>query len=107
MTRAFEKVKQGLSEAVVHAKSKGKNTAGIKRYQPQALDVCRPRERLSLTHEQFAVRFVGGHAASLERDDRSPGGASLTLLNGIDRNPISVLQVFQWKNREATVKYAL
>lgn len=97
MGRAFDSIKQGLSEALVHAKSKGKNTTGVKLYQPQAVDVCGLRERLSLTQEQFAARF-GFSVATLrhwERGDRSPSGASLVLLNVIDRNPNAVLQALQ------------
>ncbi len=97
MARAFDNIKQGLSEALAHAKSGGKNTTGIKLYQPQAVDVSGLRERLSLTQEQFAARF-GFSVATLrhwERGDRSPSGASLVLLNVIDRNPAAVLQALQ------------
>ncbi len=97
MARAFDSIKQGLSEALVHAKSKGKNTTGVKLYQPQAVDVSSLRGRLNLTQEQFAARF-GFSVATLrhwERGDRSPSGASLVLLNVIDRNPAAVLQALQ------------
>jgi putative transcriptional regulator len=97
MTRAFTSIKQGLDEAIAHAKSKGRNAEGIKLYQPQAVDVSSLRERLSLTQEQFAARF-GFSVATLrhwERGDRSPSGASLVLLNVIDRNPSAVLQALQ------------
>ena len=97
MTRAFDSIKRGLNEAIAHAKSKGNETAGIKVYQPQAVDVSSLRERLSLTQEQFAARF-GFSVATLrhwERGDRSPSGASLVLLNVIDRNPAAVLQALQ------------
>jgi putative transcriptional regulator len=97
MARAFDSIKQGLNEAIAHAKFQGKEVAGIKVYQPQAVDVSRLRERLSLTQEQFAARF-GFSVATLrhwERGDRSPSGASLVLLNVIDRNPAAVLQALQ------------
>ena len=97
MTRAFDSIKQGLHEALAHAKSKGDKTTGIKLYQPQAVDVSGLRERLSLTQEQFAARF-GFSVATLrhwERGDRSPSGASLVLLNVIDRNPGAVLQALR------------
>ncbi len=97
MARAFDSIKQGLNEAIAHAKSQGKEVAGIKVYQPQAVDVSRLRERLSLTQEQFAARF-GFSVATLrhwERGDRSPSGASLVLLNVIDRNPSAVLLALQ------------
>lgn len=97
MTRAFDSIKQGLNEAISHAKSKGQKTKGIKFYQPQAVDVSSLRERLSLTQEQFAARF-GFSVATLrhwERGDRSPSGASLVLLNVIDRNPAAVMKALQ------------
>jgi putative transcriptional regulator len=97
MTNAFNSIKQGLTEAVVHAKTKDTKTSGVKLYQPHAVDVSNLRQRLSLTQEQFAARF-GFSVATLrhwERGDRSPSGASLVLLNVIDRNPTAVLQALQ------------
>lgn len=97
MARAFDSIKQGLTEAVAHTKSKGRKAEGIKLYQPQAVDVSSLRERMSLTQEQFAARF-GVSVATLrhwEPGDRSPSGASLVLLNVIDRNPAAVLQALQ------------
>ena len=97
MARAFDSIKQGLHEAIAHAKSQGRAPDGVNVYQPQAVDVSRLRERLNLTQEQFAARF-GFSVATLrhwERGDRSPSGASLVLLNVIDRNPSAVLQALQ------------
>ena len=96
MTKAFESIKQGLNEAITHAKSKGKAT-GVTLYTPQAVDVSGLRQRLSLTQERFAARF-GFSVATLrhwERGDRAPSGASLVLLNVIDRNPGAVLEALQ------------
>lgn len=97
MSNAFDSIKQGLNEALVYAKTKDSKTTGVKLYRPQAVDVSGLRERLSLTQEQFAARF-GFSVATLrhwERGDRSPSGASLVLLNVIDRNPTAVLQALQ------------
>lgn len=97
MTHAFDSIKQGLNEAIAHARAKGGKTPGIKLYQPHAVDVSSLRERLSLTQEQFAARF-GFSVATLrhwERGDRAPSGASLVLLNVIDRNPAAVLQALE------------
>ena len=97
MTSAFNTIKQGLTEAAAHAKFKGNKASGIKLYQPHAVNVSSIRERLSLTQEQFAARF-GFSVATLrhwERGDRSPSGASLVLLNVIDRNPGAVLKALQ------------
>lgn len=95
MSQAFESIKQGLNEAVAHAKAKGANKpTGIKLHHPQSVDVPALRDRLGFTQEQFAARF-GFSVATLrhwERGDRSPNGAALVLLNVIDRNPRAVMQ---------------
>lgn len=88
---AFKSIKQGLTEAVAHAKG-GK--AGVKEYQPYEVDVAVLRKRLGLTQEQFAARF-GFSVATLrhwERGDRAPHGAALVLLNLIDREPETVMR---------------
>ena len=98
MSKAFASIKQGLTEAVIHARSvqsgKQPKPAGIKTYKPQAVDVSRLREGLGLTQQQFAARF-GFSVATLrhwERGDRAPSGASLVFLNVIERNPKAVMQ---------------
>ena len=97
MGKAFNSIRQGLSEAIAHAKTKDTQNSGVKLYQPHSVNVSDLRQRLSLTQEQFAARF-GFSVATLrhwERGDRSPSGASLVLLNVIDRNPTAVLQALQ------------
>ena len=97
MATAFESIKQGLNEAITHAQTKGKRPAGVKLYRPQAVDVSGLRGRLGFSQEQFASRF-GFSVATLrhwERGDRSPSGASLVLLNVIERNPQAVMAALQ------------
>jgi putative transcriptional regulator len=97
MPNAFKSIQQGFTEALAHAKTKDTETTGVKLYQPHAVNVADLRQRLSLTQEQFAARF-GFSVATLrhwERGDRSPSGASLVLLNVIDRNPTAVLRALQ------------
>ncbi len=97
MSSAFDSIKQGLNEAVAHARSKGQCPAGVRVVQPQPVDVSQLRARLQLSQEQFAARF-GFSVATLrhwERGDRSPSGASLVLLNVIDRNPKAVLDALR------------
>ena len=94
MKSAFEDIKQGLQEAIAHAKGEG---AVVQVHYPRPVDVKALRARVGMTQEQFAARF-GFSAATLrhwERGDRSPSGASLVLLNVIDRNPTAVLQALQ------------
>lgn len=88
---AFQSIKQGLTEAVGHAKGK---QADIREYQPYEVNVAELRKRLGLTQQQFAACF-GFSVATLrhwERGDRKPQGASLVLLNLIDREPKAVMR---------------
>lgn len=87
----FQSIKQGLTEAVGHAKGK---QAGFREYQRYEVNVAELRKRLGLTQEQFAARF-GFSVSTLrhwERGDRKPQGAALVLLNLIDREPKAVLR---------------
>ena len=91
MTQAFQSIKQGLNEAISHARG---DTRGAMVYQPQKVDVMGLRTRLGLTHEQFAARF-GFSVATLrhwERGDRSPNGAALVLLDLIDKETRAVMR---------------
>ena len=88
---AFQSIKQGLTEAVTHAKGK---QVGVNEYQPYEVDVVSLRKRLGLTQVQFAARF-GFSVATLrhwERGDRMPHGPALVLLNLIDREPQAVMR---------------
>ena len=91
MGKAFESIKQGLTEAIGHAKG---TQAGVKVYQATAVDVAAVRGRLGFSQAQFAARF-GVSVATLrhwERGDRNPQGPALVLLNLIDRDPKAVLR---------------
>ena len=90
MKSAFEDIKQGLQEAIAHAKGEG---AGVQVHYPRPVDVKALRARVGMTQEQFAARF-GFSAATLrhwERGDRTPRGQALVLLNVIERNPGAVI----------------
>lgn len=89
MGTTFDSIARGLNEAIAHAS--GKKIA-VKTYTPEAVDVSALRQRMGMTQEQFAARF-GFSVATLrhwERGDRSPHGASLVLLNVIQRAPDAV-----------------
>jgi len=94
MSKAFDSIKQGLQEAIAHAR--GENEA-VRIYRPQSVDVKALRARVAMTQEQFAARF-GFSVATLrhwERGDRSPQGPALVLLNVIEKNPAAVLSALQ------------
>ena len=91
MGKAFDSIKQGLTEAIDHAKGA---QAGVKVWGPTTVDVAAVRGRLGYTQAQFAARF-GVSVATLrhwERGDRNPQGPALVLLNLIDRDPAGVLR---------------
>ena len=91
MGKAFESIKQGLTEAIGHAKG---TQTGVTVWKPVAVDVATVRGRLGFTQAQFAARF-GVSVATLrhwERGDRKPQGPALVLLNLIDRDPAGVLR---------------
>ena len=91
MGTAFKSIKQGLSEAIAHARGE---VVDVKVYEPKSVDVASLRKRIGMTQEQFAARF-GFSVATLrhwERGDRKPRGPALVLLNVIDGNPSAVMQ---------------
>lgn len=91
MSTAFNNIRQGLSEAITHAKG---NVHGMRVHRPRQVDVKAVRAKVGMTQEQFAAQF-GFSPATLrhwERGDRTPRGAALVLLNVIDRNPQAVIE---------------
>ena len=91
MTKVFASIKQGLIEAITHAKG---NQAGVIEYRPLRGARGRATPSAGAAQEQFAARF-GFSVATLrhwERGDRQPHGSALVLLNLIDRAPETVMQ---------------
>lgn len=91
MGKAFDSIRQGLTEAIAHAKGE---PVGVRLHEPAPVDVVAVRTRLGLTQAQFAARF-GFSVATLrhwERGDRKPQGPALVLLNVIDREPQAVMR---------------
>ena len=91
MSTAFGSIKQGLQEAIAHAKGEA---GGVRVHRPRVVDVKAVRAKVGMTQEQFAARF-GFSTATLrhwERGDRSPHGPALVLLNVIEHNPQVVIE---------------
>jgi putative transcriptional regulator len=91
MTKAFDSIKQGLQEAIAHTEGRSQ---GVQLHRPRPVDVKALRAKVEMTQEEFAARF-GFSTATLrhwERGDRQPHGASLVLLNVIERNPRAVVE---------------
>lgn len=91
MSTAFESIKQGLEEAIGHAKG---DERGVRVHRPRAIEVKAVRTKIGMTQEQFAARF-GFSTATLrhwERGDHTPRGPALVLLNVIERNPQAAIE---------------
>lgn len=91
MGKAFDSIKQSLTEAIAHRKGQIK---GVKIHTPTEIDVQALRIRLKLTQEEFAAKFgiSLGTLRHWERGDRRPHGPALVLLRVIDRNERAVLR---------------
>lgn len=91
MSTAFDSIKQGLQEAIAHAKGESRD---VRMHYPREIDVKAVRAKVGMTQEQFAARF-GFSTATLrhwERGDRSPQGPAKVLLNVIEHNPQAVIE---------------
>lgn len=94
MSKAFESIKQGLTEAISHATGA---PCGVKTYTPRPVNVKVLRSRVKMTQQQFAARFGFSVAAvrHWERGDRVPNGPSLVLLNVIEKDSAAVLNALR------------
>jgi putative transcriptional regulator len=92
MSEQFEQIKEGMLQAISHAK--GRTVPGMGVHHPKPVDVKALRLGIGMTQEQFAAKF-GVSTATLrqwERGDRSPHGPALVLLNVIKHNPKAVIK---------------
>lgn len=89
MTKAFDRIKQGLDEAVAYAEGA---RAGFRTREVPPVDVRAARERLGMTQDRFSPVF-GVSLDTLrkwEAGTRRPSGAARTLLRVIEHNPEAV-----------------
>jgi len=90
MSNAFEEIKEGLQEAIEHAK--GKN-ANIVMHTAKPVNVKSVRKKTGMSQQQFCAAFglSLGTLRHWERGDRQPRGPALVLLNVVKKNPRAVL----------------
>lgn len=91
MSVAFDSIKDGLTEALAHAKG---NPTAVRERRVDLVDVRQLRAQIGLTREQFSAKF-GISLATLrhwERGYRTPQGAALVLLNAIAKEHKAVLR---------------
>lgn len=92
MGKAFESIKQGLEEAIAHAKGELTNAAIHNPSTP--IDVKAVRKKVGMTQTQFAASFgiSLGTLRHWERGDRIPRGPALVLLHVVSKEPKAVLR---------------
>ncbi len=91
MTTPADRILQGLSEALSHAKGEATD---VRLHIPEHIDVGAVRRRVGLTQAAFS-RTIGVSAATLrnwEQGRRAPEGPARVLLAMLARNPNIVEQ---------------
>ncbi|MBV8657760.1 MAG: helix-turn-helix domain-containing protein [Burkholderiales bacterium] len=90
MSKLFDSIKQGLTEAIQHQRGEPV-PAVVHRIEP--LDVKAIRAKTGMTQQAFAARFGVslGTLRHWERGDRQPHGPARVLMRVIDANPEAVL----------------
>ena len=87
MSNAAERIMQGLTEAVAHAR--GDSGPGFQLHIPASVDVSAIRQRTGLSQVDFSRR-IGVSPATLrnwEQGRRTPEGPARVLLAMLERNP--------------------
>ena len=89
MKSAFEDIKQGLQEAIAHAKGEG---AGVQVHYPRPVDVKALRARVGMTQEQFAATYhiSAGTVKGWEQRRRKIDATAAALLRTIEKYPEQV-----------------
>ncbi len=94
MSKVFDSIKQGLTEAIEHAA--GKTSPAIV-HPPRAIDVQAIRKQVGMTQTAFAAAF-GLSLSTLrhwERGDRTPHGPARVLLHVVAHDPKAVLRALE------------
>jgi putative transcriptional regulator len=87
MSKAAERIMQGLREAAGHAR--GEEVPGIKVHVPPRIDVTAIRRKTGLSQEAFSARIgvSTGTLRNWEQGRRTPDGPARVLLAMLARNP--------------------
>ncbi len=87
MTKAADRIMQGLREAAAHAR--GEKVPGLKVHVPRAVDVHALRRKTGLSQEEFSRRIgvSKGTLRNWEQGRRRPDGPARVLLALLARNP--------------------
>jgi putative transcriptional regulator len=87
MSKAADKIMQGLREAVAHAR--GKKVPGLRMHIPEKIDVYAIRRKVGLSQVDFSSRIgvSPGTLRNWEQGRRTPDGPARVLLTLLSRNP--------------------
>jgi putative transcriptional regulator len=87
MSKAAERILQGLREAAAHAR--GEKVPGLKLHVPRTVDVYAIRRRTGLSQAAFSQRIgvSPGTLRNWEQRRRTPDGPARVLLAMLARNP--------------------
>jgi putative transcriptional regulator len=90
MSTAFGSIKEGLTQAIAHAKSE---EVKARIHCPKAIDVKAIRAQVGMSQTEFASSFgiSIGTLRHWERGDREPHGPARVLLHIVSKQPKAVL----------------
>lgn len=90
MSKAFESIKAGLTEAIAHAKGR---PVKVRMHYPRPMDVKAIRTQVGMSQTTFASSFgiSVGTLRHWERGDREPHGPARVLLHVVSKRPKAVL----------------
>lgn len=94
MSKAFTEIKEGLEDAIAHAK--GEKTKA-KEYRMEPMDVRSIREKTGMSQQRFCATFgiSVGTLRHWEQGLRAPRGAARVLLKVVDHNPRAVIKAIE------------
>ncbi|RMD95987.1 MAG: helix-turn-helix domain-containing protein [Bacteroidetes bacterium] len=94
MTKAYNDIREGLDDAIAHAKGK-KHKA--KEHRMEAIDVKAIREKTGMSQQRFCATFgiSIGTLRHWEQGLRSPRGAARVLLRVVEHNPRAVMKAIE------------
>ncbi len=92
MNKVYNSISKGLKEAIDYSQGK---SIGAKKYIPHHINVKKLRNRIGMTQTKFAESFgiSLGTLRHWERGDRNPRGPALILLNLLEKDPETILDI--------------
>jgi putative transcriptional regulator len=94
MTKAFTEIRDGLDDAIAHAKGKKGKAKG---HRMEPIDVKSIREKTGMSQQRFCATFgiSVGTLRHWEQGLRAPRGAARVLLRVVDHNPKAVIKAIE------------